>query len=116
MSYHVYRKHVFLAIFAPLLSRIEEASETHPFAEIEAKLDRISEQVQWILDRFGAGGRGKKGVKMAEHVEILVDTGANIHRYLTHPGWNFLYKSSELGSYVIFFFNGSYSPPRTMCP
>ena len=44
MSYHVYRKHAFLAIFAPLLSRIEEASETHPFAEIEAKLDRISQQ------------------------------------------------------------------------
>ena len=45
MSNHVNRKPTCLVVFALLLPRIEEASETHPFAEIEAKLDRISEQV-----------------------------------------------------------------------
>lgn len=32
--------------------RIEESSESHPFAEIEAKLDHISEQVPWKSSRF----------------------------------------------------------------
>jgi hypothetical protein len=60
MSYHVYRKHAFLAIFAPLLSRIEEASETHPVAEIEAKLDRISEQAPW-RPAWGRRARKERG-------------------------------------------------------